>query len=137
MTNIEFGRQDIINLEIGLQETVPLYIMGDGFIRLLDIALIISNCNNGILLIDEIENSFYTDNLKNNWKILNEASKEFNTQIFATTHSWENIQAFGNNIEDDDIAVYRLDEDRIVRFDKKDVLLNTEQGYYINNRKRS
>lgn len=92
--------------------------------------------NYDCLLIDEIENGIYPENFKKMWSELNNISKKFNTQIFATTHSLENIQAFADNIEDDDIAVYQLGENgenkkSIVRLDKKELIFMLKNGWEI------
>jgi AAA15 family ATPase/GTPase len=46
-----------------------------------------------VLLIDEIENGLHYSVLPTVWKGLLLAAKEFDVQIFATTHSWECILA--------------------------------------------
>ncbi len=100
-------------------------------IDFLEIMLFLYTNENAFLLIDGIETSLYTDVLDTNWKIINEASKKFNTQIFATTHSLETIQSFTDNVADEDVALYRLDNDRAVRSDRKTFYFLLEQGFDV------
>jgi AAA15 family ATPase/GTPase len=50
----------------------------------------------GILLIDEIEQSLHHSLYSSLWLILTLLSKNFNFQVFATTHSLEMISVFAN-----------------------------------------
>ena len=43
----------------------------------------------GMIFIDEVENGLHHSVLTNVWKELNWLSKEFDVQVFATTHSQE------------------------------------------------
>lgn len=98
---------------------VPLNIMGDGIIRMLAVLLTISSEENGLVYIDEIENGMSYSSLDILWKAIFEASKEFNVQIFATTHSLECLQALSSNyftvsplIPEDFIRVYRIEKEK-------------------------
>jgi AAA15 family ATPase/GTPase len=65
-----------------------------------------------VLLIDEIENGLHHSVLPVIWKGLFLAAKEFDVQIFATTHSWECIlaaDAAARTGEIYDLALIRLD----------------------------
>ncbi len=48
----------------------------------------------GYLFIDEIENGIHYTNFDTLWRIIFQAGKEANCQIFATTHSKESIESF-------------------------------------------
>lgn len=73
---------------------VELRSLGEGVNRLFEIALAIANCENGILLIDEIESGIHYSVLPNLWKVIFEISKKLNVQVFATTHSKDCVEAF-------------------------------------------
>lgn len=79
--------------DIGLKEMIPLSLMGDGLSRVADILLSIANAANGIVLIDEIENGLHHSILERIWEAVGTAANAFNTQVIATTHSYECIQA--------------------------------------------
>ncbi len=93
---------------------IPLSFMGEGLTSLAAIILKISGTADGVLLIDEIENGFHHSTLVNVWKAIGQAARQFNTQIFATTHSWECItaahHAFSES-ENYDFRLHRLDRD--------------------------
>src|SRR5262249_48001630 len=77
----------------GLRQLVPLPFMGEGMRRVLSIVLAIANAQGGIVLIDEIENGLHYSVQKQVWQAIGAAARQANVQIFATTHSWECIQA--------------------------------------------
>jgi AAA15 family ATPase/GTPase len=76
-----------------LPELMPLDEMGDGLVRLTNIILAISAVQDGILLIDEIENGLHYSIQTDVWKAIAKATELFNVQIFATTHSFEMLRA--------------------------------------------
>lgn len=79
--------------DIGVGRRVPMSQMGEGMVRLLSLVLEIANASGGIVLIDEIENGLHHSVLTKVWRAVGEAARRSNTQIFATTHSWECIRA--------------------------------------------
>lgn len=93
ITTLQIGEKSNIYADIGLNQLMPLSLLGDGMTKLASILLRISNSPGGIVLIDEIENGFHHSILENVWEAIGAAAKQFNTQIFATTHSYECIQA--------------------------------------------
>lgn len=83
----------IIHADIGTNRLVPVPLIGDGVCRLLSIALAIANAQDGILLVDEIENGLYYGVMVDVWKAIAAFTRQFNVQLFATTHSQECIRA--------------------------------------------
>ncbi len=113
--NISIGTDNLIYCDAGLSELVPINVMGDGIIRLLSIIVTIANQRNGFIFIDEIENGLHHKTLKILWRTIFDMSREYNVQIFATTHSYECIKAFQESFlynkhqeEKDDISLYRI-----------------------------
>ena len=87
----------------------PLYVLGDGFRRVLTIALGLVRSQNGVLLIDEIETAIHKDALVEVFQWLVEAAAHYNVQLFATTHSLEAVDALVASKEHrDEIVTYRL-----------------------------
>ena len=76
------------------EEPIPLYSLGDGMYRTLGIALALVNARNGILLIDEFENGLYYTVQPDIWRLIFQVAHRLNIQVFATTHSWDCIEAF-------------------------------------------
>ena len=76
------------------EKRLPLSLFGDAMNRVADIILKLVNSEHKILLIDEIENGIHHTNQRNFWRVLFRLAVELDTQIFATTHSLEMLQAF-------------------------------------------
>jgi len=89
---IALGANRMVYVDIGLSRLIPLNLLGDGIRRMLNIMLSISGVNNGIALIDEIDNGLHFSTLSVLWKTVLEASKQFNVQIFTTTHNYETLK---------------------------------------------
>ncbi|MFA5879642.1 MAG: AAA family ATPase [Candidatus Margulisiibacteriota bacterium] len=106
---------NLIYIDIGKENLIPLNIMGDGIQRILAILTTIHDMKDGVVLIDEIENGFHYASILILWKAIFAACKEYNVQLIATTHSYECINAFSkeyNLIEPDgdDIRLFRIDK---------------------------
>lgn len=102
----------LIYADLGLSEMIPVTQLGQGFNRLLDIYSEIVAADAKVLLIDEVENGLHHSVMSVIWKGLFSAAKEFDVQIFATTHSWECILAADQAAragKDYDLALIRLD----------------------------
>ncbi|HVB73302.1 MAG TPA: AAA family ATPase [Ktedonobacteraceae bacterium] len=77
-----------------MNEPLPLYSLGDGMLRTLGIALALVNAKDGLLLIDEFENGLYYAVQPDLWRFIFQVARRLNVQVFATTHSWDCIEAF-------------------------------------------
>lgn len=78
----------------GLDRPVPLNSLGDGMLRILQIALKLVTAKGGFLLIDEFENGLHYSVQEKVWNLLFTMAKSLDIQIFATTHSWDCIESF-------------------------------------------
>ncbi len=101
----------------GETEPVSLKSVGDGMFRIFQIALALESAKNGrtppapsiqkpllpdlpavhpagVLLVDEIENGIHFSVLPNLWRFVFQAARLHNVQVFATTHSWDCVEAF-------------------------------------------
>jgi predicted ATPase len=89
----------------------PLSALGDGFRRALLIAVAIPAVQGGLLLIDELETALHVSVLDSVLGMLRWATKEFNVQVFATTHSLEAVDAVVRAFKEDPASVvgYRLE----------------------------
>ncbi|MBI4026190.1 MAG: AAA family ATPase [Verrucomicrobia bacterium] len=76
------------------QRPVSLRSFGDGLNRLFGIVLSLVNAKDGLLLIDEFENGLHHSVQVDVWRAIFRLSQRLNIQVFATSHSWDCIQAF-------------------------------------------
>ena len=93
LTSTDKKRVPFVRL-INAKGRVPLYDMGDGIFRLLQIILKVLKARDGFLLIDEFENGLHYSVQPDVWRLIFELSKRYNIQVFATTHSWDCIESF-------------------------------------------
>ena len=107
--------------DIGLPELVPLPVMGEGMTRVARLILAISTTPGGLLLVDEIENGLHHSILSKVWKAVDRAAKNFDTQVVATTHSYECLEAAHGALGKDGVRLYRLEaengENRCVTYE--------------------
>lgn len=93
MTSVTEGNNSMIYGDIGLDRKVPIPYMGEGTAKLLAYVLAIANSENGIVLIDEIENGLHHSILPEVWEAIAAISEKYNCQVILTTHSYEAIKA--------------------------------------------
>lgn len=124
--------------DIGLDRLVPLGFMGEGVTRLLSMVQAVLSCEDGIVLIDEIENGLHYSVMPQVWEALGEAARSRNVQLFATTHSRECIlaahQAFSSQLSYD-LRVHRLEASngdvRVITYDKETLATSQELNLEI------
>lgn len=111
------------------KKLLPIQFSGDGINKLLYIVLSIMDAKNGILLIDEIDTGFHYSMYKDLWKIVSDVSHDYNCQVIATTHSYENIIGAVEGVKDypEDFSYYRLgyDKEELKSFRSSYDLLNS------------
>lgn len=118
----------------GTTRPVPLQSMGDGVVRVFGIALALVEAREGALLVDEVENGLHFTVQDEVWQAIVTLSKQFNVQVFATTHSWDAVVGFQYAVNQSEVegVLYRLDrkqDDRIiaVRYTEQDIAIAAEQ----------
>ena len=97
-----------IDADIGLTRLVSMNDLGDGMNRMADLILAMHEVPGGVVFIDEIENGLHYKVHKDIWKVINEISKKRKIQVFATTHSFEMIEAAHEAFKDDDPYEFRF-----------------------------
>jgi hypothetical protein len=91
---LETESEPIVYAEIGaLPEFIPSSQLGQAFTRMLHIYCELMIEKAGLLLADEIENGVYFANLQPFWSGIYNLVEEQNSQIVATTHSFECMKA--------------------------------------------
>lgn len=94
-------------------KTYPIPWLGEGVQTLLSVLLAIYDSPEGVVFIDEFESSIHFSKLNEVWRIISEAAKEVDCQIFVATHSRECIDAAQDGVPDDTSLRYiRLERSR-------------------------
>ena len=101
----------------GDNQRFPIGNMGDGISHILGLFLAIVNSKDGILLVDEIDTGLHFTTMYDMWKLIYEIAKQFNIQVFATTHSrdcWESLAELAESENDleDGILVHRIEKEK-------------------------
>ena len=102
---------------------VPIGVFGDGIRRIVAMALAIPSASNGVLLIDEIETAIHKSALSKVFSWLVAACRQYNVQLFATTHSLEALDAIMGYPQPntEEFTLYRIfpegNPDRVQRMD--------------------
>lgn len=115
LATIAQGDHAFIYGDIGLPRKIPVSHMGEGTAKLLSIILAIATNENGIVLIDEIENGWHYSVLPDILKTIYEVAKRYNCQIITTTHSYEMKQSLLRGLSSEeiaDVAYIRLDKEK-------------------------
>jgi AAA15 family ATPase/GTPase len=130
--------EPMIHGDVGLKRLMPLPAMGEGMVRLLSLFMNIGNAQNGVVLVDEIENGIHHSLLVKIWEVIGEVAREFNTQIFATTHSLECIIAAHKAFKEQrtyDFRLHRLDRSKdtikVVTYDQETLETSIETGLEV------
>ncbi|MGB0561349.1 MAG: AAA family ATPase [Spirulinaceae cyanobacterium] len=77
------------------QKPMPLRSLGDGMNRLFELAIgLVSAGEGGTFLVDEIDSGLHFRTLIDVWRLVFATAARLNLQVFATTHSWDCIEAF-------------------------------------------
>jgi AAA ATPase domain/AAA domain, putative AbiEii toxin, Type IV TA system len=73
----------------GSREKIPVGLISTGVNKLFAYLVAIADFENGVVIIDEIENGFYYDTMSKVWEVLYDFCREYKVQLFASTHSSE------------------------------------------------
>ena len=111
--------------DIGIGRMAPLSLLGEGLVRITGILLSIADAPGGVVLIDEVENGFHHSVLSRVWAAIGEAARRYNTQVFATTHSFECIEAAHEAFREDQQYAFRLH--RLERFEDDPHVITYDQ----------
>ena len=109
INDISLGNNNMIYVDLGYERLVPVNIVGYGIVRLLSIITTISFYEDGIVLIDEIENGLHYSSLKVLWKTIFEVAHQNNVQLFITTHSKETLENLKYVLKSKNFQQYQSD----------------------------
>jgi hypothetical protein len=77
----------------GADRPIPIGSLGEGMWRLFSIAVALISARGGVLLVDEIDTGLHYTTLEAMWRMVLQASRRLNVQVFATTHSSDCINS--------------------------------------------
>ena len=127
------GRKIMVKLALH-NERVPLHSMGQGPVRLFQIATVLIKNSNGILLIDEAENGLHYTVQRDFWRMVLQTAQDNNVQVLATTHSADCIRGFAeaaNENKEVEGVLYRLSRKggplRAVEYDEHELAIYAER----------
>jgi hypothetical protein len=106
-------RPATVTADLGAGPPVPVGYLGRGFERFLTLVLAILSSQGGTVMIDEIEDGLHYSVLPDVWRVVIESALKHSVQIFATTHSWECLEAAvkGSEGHEGSLAFYRLERE--------------------------
>ncbi len=108
---------------------VPIGSMGDGMWRILALAIAITQCKGGVLLVDEIDTGLHYTVMSQMWKLIYNTAKELDVQVFATTHSYDCIHSLAQICSSHDmeqsVTVQRIEpgKKRAVPYDEEEITI--------------
>ncbi len=91
------GRSGFIVKHSRFENPVPIGSMGDGIWRLFSLAIAITQCRGGVLLVDEIDTGLHYSAMSDMWKLIVETARIFEVQVFATTHNYDCLSSLAAN----------------------------------------
>ncbi|SMF96913.1 ATPase/GTPase, AAA15 family [Methylomagnum ishizawai] len=121
-------------------ETLPLASLGEGATKSLGLALAMVNCDDGFLLVDEFETGLHYSAQTEIWRMVFRIANQRNIRVFATTHSWDCVEAFQEAAEEDqneEAMLIRLQRKRdssgieAINYDERRLEIATRQGVEV------
>lgn len=121
----------------GQEQPVPIGSMGDGMWRMLAMAIAITQCEGGVLLVDEIDTGLHYSVMAQMWSLIYSAASALNVQVFATTHSYDCIYSLAQVCSDSNIqrsvSVQRVEagKGRSVPYDEREITTATSRDIEV------
>lgn len=106
-----FPTTAVLEADLGFERTLPLDSMGDGFGNVISIISAIGAARKGLCLIDEVDNGIHYSLLTQLWRSIASAADVYDSQVWATTHSYDCITAVHEALDDTPgaLRVHRLE----------------------------
>lgn len=119
-------------------DLAPITRFGDGMKRLFEMALVLVNAKDGIVLLDEIENGIHHSVMPKLWEFLFAVSEKLNITVFATTHSQDATNSFAKRsimYPPGTGVLTRLDRRKAgivpVQYGNEEALIAAEEGFEV------
>jgi hypothetical protein len=113
LTVLDLDNRPSIYADLGETPLIPVSMMGQGFGKLLVIIAAILLDESPIYLIDEVDAGFHYAKLEGVWRTIVTTALAHSAQVFATTHSWECLEAAvkGSEEHEGSLGFYRLERE--------------------------
>lgn len=118
----------------GYDQPIPIGSMGDGMWRMMAMAIAITQCRGGVLLVDEIDTGLHYTVMSDMWRLIFGAARELNVQVFATTHSSDCIKSLaevciGELFDAGQVTVQRIELGKpvAVPYTQNEIIMATER----------
>jgi len=105
--DLSLGRNGMVFIDVGASKLLPINVIGDGIRKVGSILSALFSINDGILLVDEIENGLHFETLKVLWKAVLANLADSKNQLFVATHSMECLLALKEAMETDERKTVR------------------------------
>ena len=113
--------QEMLSISLNNNDNIfPITYFGDGTVKLTRLLLELALASGKRLMVDEIAVGIHHTRLKNFWKNLLKLCKEYDVQLFATTHSFECQQNFIKALEEVDMREFQFEARNIVLLQNRD-----------------
>ncbi len=120
------------------EQRVSFGSLGDGFKHLFVLAVNLVDASNGYLLVDEIDTGFHYTVMLQMWKLITEIARQYNIQVFATTHSYDCVGALARLYKEfpeyqNEIALYRIEKEspKGIRYSAKEISIAADHQMEI------
>ena len=102
----------------GINQLLPVNMLGDGMRRYLNLVAASANPMNNIFLIDEIDNGLHYSAYKKLWEAIFALATDTNKQVFVTTHSKETLYQLNEMLEEhseyrDALRLYTIEKTKL------------------------
>ncbi len=137
-TTARGGERQAVVKFLDSNRSVPLKSFGDGALRFYGVALALAYSNNGVLLMDEVENGIHHSLQRDYWRMVLQAALQNNVQVLATTHSWDCVRGFAAEAAENDGVegvLIRLERDntsiRAIEYSEEELTVAARQDIEV------
>lgn len=130
IVDLHFGVKNMLYFDTGIDQLVPSNLMGDGFLRLLEICVNIYSVKGGVLLIDEVDNGLHFSTLRLLWKTIFTTARRYDCQVFVTSHNFELIEHLAELLKEDEYSEFKNDMSCYTLIkDSRDKIISTKYDF--------
>lgn len=122
----------------GTNHRIPLGSLGDGVRRLLGLVIVKTQCEGGMLLVDEIDTGLHHSVMADMWRLIRGTAEKLDIQVFATMHSLDCVHSLAAICHAEagtpsDVSIERIERDRIkaVPFSEQEMRIVAERRIEI------